>query len=308
MKKIAIMGARGFVGKNLTEHFQNKYEVYPITRKEVDLLDFESVKHFFEIHEIDAVFNCMNQGGSRKTGYDSASVDVIGNNLKMFFNVEQSIGKQTKMINFGSGAQYDKARNLVKVSEKEIGQKMPKDDYGYSKYVMSKYVSALQSSNVYSPIIFGLYGQYEDYTFKFISNAIVKNLLHMPIVINQNVLFDYLYMGDFLKIMDLIVENEFPEKEFNITPCKSISLVEICNLINEISEYKSEITVRNPGMNYQYTGDNTRLLHNVGDEFTFTPYKEGIQELYQYYSKHLNELELQTIRDDELLKYCKINK
>ncbi len=40
---------------------------------------------------------------------------------------------------------------------------IPKDDYGYSKYVMSEYLGVRESSNkpgiIYNPIIFGLYGQ-----------------------------------------------------------------------------------------------------------------------------------------------------
>ena len=289
MKKIAIMGARGFVGKALTAHLQDKYTVYPITREQFSLLDEQAVTEFFEKENIDVVFHCANQGGSRKTGYDVAAPDVIGNNLKMFFNMERCLKDGMKLINFGSGAQYNKARDLVKVKEDTIGTVIPKDDYGI----------------IYNPIIFGLYGQGEDYTFKFISNAIMKNLLEMPIVINQNVVFDYLYLGDFLKVMDKLIEEDVPNREFNITPTESIDLCSIVEIINEIGDFKSEVTVKNPGLNYQYTADNTRLLENMGNDFVFTSYKEGIKELYDYYKENLDWLDTEAIRKDELLKYCK---
>ena len=132
---------------------------------------------------------------------------------------------------------------------------------------MSEYLGVRESSNkpgiIYNPIIFGLYGQGEDYTFKFISNAIMKNLLEMPIVINQNVVFDYLYLGDFLKVMDKLIEEDVPNREFNITPTESIDLCSIVEIINEIGDFKSEVTVKNPGLNYQYTADNTRLLEMI---------------------------------------------
>ena len=309
MKKIAIMGARGFVGKALTAHLQDKYTVYPITREQFSLLDEQAVTEFFEKENIDVVFHCANQGGSRKTGYDVAAPDVIGNNLKMFFNMERCLKDGMKLINFGSGAQYNKARDLVKVKEDTIGTVIPKDDYGYSKYVMSEYLGVREPSNkpgiIYNPIIFGLYGQGEDYTFKFISNAIMKNLLEMPIVINQNVVFDYLYLGDFLKVMDKLVEEDVPNREFNITPTESIDLCSIVEIINEIGDFKSEVTVKNPGLNYQYTADNTRLLENMGNDFVFTSYKAGIKELYDYYKENLDRLDTEAIRKDELLKYCK---
>ena len=127
----------------------------------------------------------------------------------------------------------------------------------------------------------------------------------MPIVINQNVVFDYLFLDDFLRIIDDIIEHDCPNKEFNITPTESIDLVTIAEYINQCSSYQSEIIVKNPGLNYQYTGDNSRLLENMDDNFTFTSYQRGIEKLYHYYEEHIEELDLETIRRDELLKLCK---
>ena len=293
------------VTKSVSRFARNTVDSLTTVRK----LKEKGVEVFFEKENIDVVFHCANQGGSRKTGYDVAAPDVIGNNLKMFFNMERCLKDGMKLINFGSGAQYNKARDLVKVKEDTIGTVIPKDDYGYSKYVMSEYLGVRESSNkpgiIYNPIIFGLYGQGEDYTFKFISNAIMKNLLEMPIVINQNVVFDYLYLGDFLKVMDKLIEEDVPNREFNITPTESIDLCSIVEIINEIGDFKSEVTVKNPGLNYQYTADNTRLLENMGNDFVFTSYKAGIKELYDYYKENLDRLDTEAIRKDELLKYCK---
>ena len=305
MKNVAIMGARGFVGKSLSLYLKDKYNVLPVTRDDFSFLDGDKVKEFIEKEKIDVIINCANQGGSRKTENDKTFVDVIGNNLKMFCNMESAMKPGMKMINFGSGAQYNKIRDLHKVNEDLIGEVLPTDDYGFSKYVMSKYLAGQSEKNIYNPIIFGLYGEYEDYTFKFISNAIIKNLLEMPIIINQNVIFDYMYVYDFLKIIELLIENDYSNKEFNITPTESVDLVSIANIINECGNYKSEITVKNPGLNYEYTGDNTRLLENIGKDFSFTSYKEGIQRLYKYYEMNLNSLDLEAIKKDELIKYCK---
>lgn len=301
MKKIAILGSRGFVGRNLNEYLKDKYEVYPITREQFSVLDEKEVKCFFEKEKIDVVIHCANQGGSRKTGYDREKSDVVGTNLRMFFNLERCLTPNMKMINFGSGAQYDKTRELNKIEEKELGQFIPKDDYGYSKYIISKYIS--KCDNIYNPIIFGLFGKYEDYSFKFISNAILKNILKMPIEINQNVVFDYLYLGDFLKIIELLIDNDYKKKEFNITPTKSIDLVTIAKCVNNCSAYKSEIIVKRDGLNYEYTGSNKRLLENF-KEYSFTTYEDSIKELYQYYLDNLEVINSAVIRKDEYLKNC----
>ena len=105
--------------------------------------------------------------------------------------------------------------------------------------------------------------------------------------------------------MDKLIEEDVPNRELNITPTESIDLCSIVEIINEIGDFKSEVTVKNPGLNYQYTADNTRLLENMGNDFVFTSYKEGIKELYDYYKENLDWLDTEAIRKDELLKYGK---
>lgn len=126
----------------------------------------------------------------------------------------------------------------------------------------------------------------------------------MPIVINQNVIFDFLYINDFLKIIETILETDVQYKEFNITPNESIDLIRIVEIINEIGNYKSEIIVKNSGLNYQYTGDNSRLLKNIG-EYRFFSYEESIKDLYNYYIKNIDKMNLDLIKKDEYLNNCK---
>ena len=157
-------------------------------------------------------------------------------------------------------------------------------------------------------LIFGLYGKYEDYRFKFISNAIVKNLLKMSIVINQNVVFSYLFLEDFLHIVERFIKNPPKQKCLNIVPTETIDLVTIANIINEIGEFKSEIIVKNEGLNNEYSASNKNLLKELGDAFKFTTYKQGIEKLYNYYKENLNSLDLETVKKDEFIKHCKTKK
>lgn len=300
MKRVAVMGAHGFVGRNLTEFLQEKYIVFPVTRDNFSFLEEEKVKTFIKENEIDIIINCANVGGSRKNGY-AQETPITEDNLRMFFNIENCLLPHMKLINFGSGAQYNKKRDLVKVAEEEIGKVIPEDSYGYSKFVMSKYIS--KCSNIYHPVIFGLYGKYEDYTFKFISNAIIKNLLRMPITINQNVIFDYLHIDDFLHIIELLLENDYKDKEFNITPMESIDLVSAAEIINCCGGYKSDIIINKAGMNFQYTGANGQLLKMVGG-YEFLSYKEGIEKLYQFYLRNIGSLDLEAVRHDTAINHC----
>lgn len=306
MKNVAILGAKGFIGKNTYDFLNNeeKYNVIAVTRDNLDLLDEREVEKFFERQNIDIVIHCANQGGTRKS--QNTNIDVVKNNLKMFFNVERCIKNDMKMINFGSGAQYDKTRDLKRVREEEFDILIPKDDYGYSKYVMSKYIRNRSNKKgiVYNPIIFGMYGIGEDYTYRFISNAIIKNILKMPIEINQNVIFDYLFIDDYKRILKRILEEDWLEREFNVTPSESVELYQLAECINQIGMHKSDIVIKNNGLNYQYTGDISRLMNLLGGKFEFTPYQVAIEQMYKYYYDNKEFLDLDSVKKDLLMQYC----
>lgn len=308
MKNVVVLGARGFIGKNTVEYLSNneKYKVYAATRKEVDLLNEEEVEKYLDACNADIIICCANQGGTRKN--TNAVGSVIENNLRMFFNVERCITAERKMINFGSGAQYNKKRDLKKICEDEFEKYVPLDEYGYSKYVMSKYIKQREhvggKGSITNPVIFGLYGIGEDYSYRFISNAIIKNILKMPIIINQDVVFDYLYIKDYFRVLDYMLEDKIKKTEFNVTPTQSIKLTEIAEIINKIGQYKSEIILKNEGFNYEYTGSNSRLLEDMGTDYTFWTYEAAIKEMYEYYLKNIDQLDLQVVREDVFIKNC----
>lgn len=300
-QNVLITGAGGFIGKNLSEGLKDKYNVYSMNHSELNLLNADEVNLFFKNHHIDVIIHCANIGGSRKTFYDGASNNVVETNLRMFINLSNCMKPEMKMINLGSGAEYDKSRSLNKVREHEFGYFVPQDSYGFSKYMISKLIE--NRNNIICLRIFGLYGKYEDYSYKFISNSIVKNIFHLPIEINQNVIFDYLYIMDFVGIIISIIE-KWPGTNFmNVTPTESIDLITIANIINHISSFKGEISIINEGLNRSYTGDNSALLENL--HMSFTSYEDGIAELYSYYKTIINNIDKSQIELDTYLKYCK---
>jgi len=279
---VLITGARGFIGKNLCEYFsQNgRYKVFSPYHNELELLDTDRVKKYIDYNNINLIIHGANVGGSRKTGYDKLNKDeVVCKNTKMFFNLADTLNGEKRMIFLGSGAEYDLRYYKPKMKEEYFGMHIPEDAYGYSKYICMKYIE--NSSNIINLRLFGVFGKYEDYNYRFISNVIIKNLFDLPIVINQNVYFDFLYINDLLKIVEYFIHNKGKYKDYNVTPTNSIDLITIANKINQISKKSSEIIINNEGLNNEYSGDNARLLGELGD-FKFTTYAESFKELYKY--------------------------
>ncbi len=275
MKAILITGSGGFIGSNLKEYFTNKYQLLTPRSFELNLINTNAVKKYFEKNNIDFIIHCGSTGGYR--GINDKDT-TIKDNLSMVENILKYKAENTRVILFGSGAMYDRKRNLHKVKETEIGKFIPTELYGKSKMLIAEKIN--NRDDVLCLNIFGCYGKYEKEN-RFPSYAIMKNLKHEKIEINQNVVFDYLYIDDLSKIIEYFIEHKPKHNILNVTPTQSISLKEIAEIVNEISDFKSEIIIKNPVMNFEYTGDNTLILSEL-DNFTFTGYKKGIESLYKF--------------------------
>ena len=299
---VFVLGAGGFVGRNLARELGDRFTILATTRKDLNLLDSAAVESFFSSHsEVTTVIHCAAVGGSRLTAYDAEKADVVEQNLRMYFNVARCLKPHQRLFYFGSGAEYARPHYQSKMDEDFFDSYVPADAYGFAKYSIARYIG--RNENILDLRIFGLYGPGEDYRYKFISNAIIKAMLGLPITIAQNVVFDYLCIADFVRLVEKLLDCDWPYRHMNITPTQSIDLVSLAKIINEVTGNKAGINVLNPGWNTEYTGDNQRLLEVVGP-FDFTSYHEGIRELAAYYQSVWDSLDLDVVRADPYLNKC----
>lgn len=283
-RNVLILGASGFVGRNLEEQLNSTYRVIAPSHKELDLTDEAETTVYFKTHHIDVVINAAGAGGSRKEEYEKNALET---NLQMFFNIVRNKKYYRKLIHLGSGAEYDKRQSLSRVREQEFGQHIPSDDYGFFKYLCSKYIET--ADHIVSLRIFGLFGKYEDYRYRFISNAIVRNLLGLPITIQKNVYFDYVYIDDFVKIIDYFIGHGTKQKFYNIGSGTRIDLLTIAEKVNGIGQKRSRILVESPGLSDEYTCSNIRLTSEI-KHLRFMDIDESIRTLYSWYKKNLHNL------------------
>lgn len=273
--KILITGSGGFIGKNLKTYLKDKYELLTPRSFELNLVNKEEVKAYFQENDIDFVIHCATVGGDREQ-QDKAT--TIEENVSMIENILTRKKADTRVILFGSGAMYDKSRNLNKVSESEIGEHIPKDLYGKSKLITAEKIK--NEKDVLMLNIFACYG-YGEKESRFPSYAIDRVLAKKDIEINQNVIFDYLFVEDMQKIVEYFIKNKPRENIINITPSKSISLLKIAEIVNKFANTPSAIIIKNKEMNYEYTGNNSLLLKEYKD-CTFTPIETGLKKLFDY--------------------------
>ena len=295
---IFITGSNGFVGTHLKEYLTNlysKYSLFTPSSSELDLANEVAVYDYILSNKIDIIVHLANRGGDRTT---ANMKNVTEYNLRIFFNISKHERNVKKIISFGSGAEYGKHNPIIEVKEEDYLNSQPLDEYGFYKSITSKYIE--KSQKIVQLRIFGAYGEYENYKFKFISNAIVKNLLQLPIVINKNVFFDYIYIDDLVKMIDWAIHNETKEKIYNVTTGTKIDLISLSNLVNETSEFKSEIRVLNDGLNNEYTSNNQRIIDEIGN-FYFTSHKDAIIKMREYFRYNLKNIDKDIIINDPYL-------
>ena len=275
---ILLTGSGGFIGSNLKSFLQLDYNLLTPRSFDLDLTDRNAVQDFFCKNDIDFIIHCATVGGVRGQADSNTTVE---DNLSMVNNLLEFKRYDTRIILFGSGAMYGKDRNLHKVNESNIGKYMPKDLYGQSKMQIANLIK--NRDDVLCLNIFACYG-YGENESRFPSYAILQHLKKLPIIINQNVVFDYLWVEDMQRIVQYFIKNKPSDSIINITPENSVTLLEIAEIVNGFSGFKSEIVIKNPVMNFEYTGDNTVLLKNFPD-FCFTNMKTGLLKLYNYIEK-----------------------
>ena len=289
---ILLTGGTGFIGKNLYEGLKDEYKIFAPRHSKLEIADTDAVRKYIIKNKIKVVIHTAVKGGDL----------VLENILRMYLSIYNNLDLLDKFINFGSGAEYAKTRDLKKVKETEQGKFIPLDNYGLGKLICSKL--SKDNKKISTLLPFGIFGPGEDYRVKFISNSIVKNLLGLPIKIKQDVIFDYLYIKDLVSIMKFFLKNQKISGDFNISTTKSISLSQIVDLIIKNSKKPSKVQVINKNLNFQYTGSNKKLLRTI-PYLKITSYFESIKDFYNFYKQNIESLDKDAIIQDNYLKIAK---
>lgn len=299
--RLLITGGAGFIGRALQQflHARYSYTIYAPSSKELDLSKEAAVSSYIKAHKISHIIHLANRGGGRDT---MGLHDIAEYNLRMFFAIMSQANRVEKILHFGSGAEYSKHKPIVSASEPSYLESLPLDSYGFYKGVCSRFIESTRG-NVVCLRIFGCYGAGENYRYKFISNAIVKNLLHLPITIYKDCIFDYIYIDDLCAIIDHFLHasiSSLDHRVYNASSGSGILLSELAKLINAASPYKSPIHFIESGLNNQYTSDNSRLLSAMPD-LRLTPHSHAIESMREYFASNLTSLDVESIKADPYL-------
>ena len=188
----------------------------------------------------------LDQGRFDVVIHCGVTLSSVEENLKMYFNLERCSGLFGRMICVGSGAEFDN-RN---------------------------YIPNLR--------VLGIFGKIEGHTRRFISNNIAGVLSGLDISMNRNVSFDYLYVDDFARIVEVFLDSNPQHEIYNTCNGNPVDFLSLAEIIREVHGKDVSIVVKQEGLGNKYSGDNQLFLTEFGG-FEFTGMRTAVGELYDWH-------------------------
>lgn len=278
--RILLTGSSGFIGRNILESWKGKYNILAPSHHELDLTDDVAVKECLKKTRPDVVIHAAN---TNDFAHPELKSTVIESNLRMFFNMINCEEYYGKLLYFGSGAEFDQRHYIPDMTEDYFGKYVPADSYGFSKYIMARV--AEYSDHVYNLRLFGVFGKYEEWKRRFISNLIYLNMTGQTMRMGVNRYFDYLYVEDLLRILEWFLFHEPKYHSYNVCSGEKIDLHSLGDKICVLLGQDPSILAKQSGWGPIYTGDNTRLRTEIGTAFLLTQMDQAIADLINYYKR-----------------------
>jgi len=254
--KILITGGNGNIAQMIRRNLNTKYDITNLSHKDLDILDFNQVKEYLEKNNFDILVHTAITGGRRTKDENG---EITHKNILMFENLIKFANKFKMIINFDSGAIYDRSTNILNRKEYEL-YTVPTDYYGFSKYII--YNRALNYNNCFNLRIFNIFHINEE-PDRFIKSCFIAKKNNSNVKIFEDKYFDFIYEDDFIKIINYYFDNFNNQKKLN----KTINLCykqkyKLSDIAFLIINDKSKIIIEKNTSNYNYSG-NSELLESI---------------------------------------------
>ncbi len=265
MKKILLTGGTGFIGRNIIEQLTTKYKIYAPDRRELNIIDQNSVDNYLKNKIFDIVIHCAILNPSRNN--EDLKENILDYTMRGLLNLKKHEKDFEKIIYIGSGAEYDKSQNIINVKENDIGRFIPKDSYGYAKYILNQI--AKNSYNIYNLRIFGCYGKYEQE--RRLIRSVINQSLNCDIInLVQDCYFSYVSVNDLIRVIDWVINNKPKYHDYNVCNKSKYLLSDIAKLVKKKISTKNSIIIEHDGLNKEYSGNSDRLFQELPIKFDET--------------------------------------
>ena len=116
---------------------------------------------------------------------------------------------------------------------------------------------------------------------RMIKASIKRSLAGKPIIVHQDKIMDFFYIGDLLKVIEMYIDNDDKNlpNDINMSYMDKISLIEIAEHINNLTNNQKPVIIDSTGKSRPYCGDGSVLHGLFSNELDGA--KEGIKKTYE---------------------------
>ena len=204
-KKILLIGANGFLGKNIYNFFKLKYKIIKFNDTSTPRRDVRVLKDLMYVKKkytkFDFIINLSGQISHNSKKTKTENLIGIKNLIKVFDKNEKIIFFSSSMLN-----------NIKKYQRLSLEKR---------NYLNSKLKSEnLITKSIHNYLIIRLGNVYNS---NFSKRGLIKNLmLHFTmgrkiVINNSNEINNYVHINDFLLIFKKIIKKNFKQKKFNLS-------------------------------------------------------------------------------------------
>jgi len=293
-KKILILASTSFIGKNIKIYFGEKYNVFCISRKDVDFKNQQLLRLAIQEVDPEIVINCCGIVGSSVKNKNYSDYEILNENVILNINILNSCKNLNikKIILFSSYRLFgDDIRENY--DENDIQKSSIAYNIGYltSKKLLDTQIKLLMKEckiNIVCLLMTNIFGVYDDFSMNGrIVPSMIANVKHnlnnnsdMSISSNKNTLVNLIFVDDISKIVEICILNE--DVKGNIIVFNKKGIITLENLTNKIAKllnYKNSVLFENdnPINESNIMKPNLNVFNHFFKNFEFTDVEKGLK-------------------------------
>jgi GDP-L-fucose synthase len=304
-KRVLVTGGGGFLGSHLVEQLKplNPKDLIVIRQKDFDLTEQTDVRKMFATYKPDLVFHLAGHVSGLGANNEYPA-DFFYRNMMMIGMLAEEAQKAgvKKIVATGAGCGYPEAAPLP-LKESDLWNGYPQ--YESAPYSLAKRMLHVQADAYWRqyklPIIVGLpgniYGPYDNFDLEaaHVGPALVRKFVEatangvdeISVWGSGKPTRDFVYAGDVASGLIKAAEVCNEPLLVNFSSGKETSIVDLVDLLKEISGFKGQITWDSSKVEGQ-----SRRVFDVSiakDKLGFeakTSVKEGFEKTYEWYKQN----------------------
>ena len=307
--KIMILGATGFIGKNIALYFSKKFKIKATYNKKVPFknsniqwikCDLKSTKQIDNLfNNIDIVINAAAVTSGVKDIIDRPHIHVNDNGL-MNINILNEIFKNNNIkhyIFFSCTVMYQS--NNRKQNEQKFNYQIIDKYFGvgwtkvyieklckfYSNFLNTKF-TMIRHSNIYGP--YDKFDLKKSHVLGATISKVMKAEKEITIWGRGNEIRDFLYISDLIRFVELVIKKQ--KKKYEIYNCGSetgIKILDLAKLIIKITgrSIKIKRNVTAPTIKFNLVVDCKKAKKEIGWKSKVS-LSEGIKKTLIWWKKN----------------------